>query len=167
MRQRDLRGARLLYRSMLSSLLRSFALVLALGATASAQIATGVVSGRVRLAPDTTSSLAVNLVERPATAARVSIVGSGLGAIVDADGHFAIPGVPAGARTLRIRLIGFRTIDRIVQVAAGDTLRIDETLTIDPHVLGPVSVAARSVDQELFETRPSVGTIALSATAIA
>src|SRR6185295_1843053 len=37
----------------------------------------------------------------------------------------------------------------------------------DPLVLGEVKVAARSVDQELFETRPSVGTIAMSAAAMA
>lgn len=56
--------------------------------------------------------------------AQVGIPGTATGTTTDADGRFRLEGVPAGAVTLRVQNLGYRT--REVVVAAGeDTVRIE------------------------------------------
>jgi hypothetical protein len=143
------------------SLLRILALLCVIPALAVAQAAaTGVVAGRAILRAD---SAAV----APAARAGVSIVGTALGTNADADGRFLIERVPAGAATVRVRLLGYRTADRAIHVPAGDTVRIDMVLQPDVRLLAPIRADARAEDVVNFETRPSVATIAITAAAMA
>src|SRR6185503_17291793 len=151
------------------SLLRPIVVLVVVAASLRAQGAapSGTIVGRVMLGSDSSSASGLSPRGRPGVGARVSVNGTPLGAVGGTSGRFVIAHVAAGPRTLRIRAIGYRTVERAVDVPAGDTARVDVTLEPDPLVLGEVKVAARSVDQELFETRPSVGTIAMSAAAMA
>ena len=62
--------------------------------------ATGVVVGRVTTRAETGAVIATS-------GATVAIVGTALGAVSRADGRFRIDPVPAGAFTVRVRLLGF------------------------------------------------------------
>ncbi len=58
---------------------------------------------------------------QPLVATQVSIKGSNHGGLTDANGTFTIEGVPTGPATVRVESIGFKTIERSVTVAAGQT----------------------------------------------
>jgi hypothetical protein len=72
----------------------------------------------------------------------VSIVGSRLGATTGADGSFVLERVPAGTLTVRVRLLGYRAVERAIRIPAGDTVRVDITLEPEAHVLAPVRTDA-------------------------
>ena len=123
-----------------------------------AQAATGVVTGRVTTGADSAA--------RPVAGATVAILGSALGASTNADGRFVVPRVPAGAQVLRVRLLGYRTVDRPVRVAGGDTVRVDVVLPRQAQVLAPVRTEGRQGDAEAFATKPNVATTTLDAAAM-
>jgi hypothetical protein len=78
-----------------------------------AQQATGVISGSV-LADQSL---------RPLAAAQVSVVGTRLGALTDANGRFRLTGVTGDSVTLDVRLIGFQPAKAAARV--GDaTVRV-------------------------------------------
>jgi hypothetical protein len=77
-----------------------------------------------------------------------------------------IGAVPAGPATLRVRLLGYRTIDRDLVVPSGDTVRVEVTLTPEAAVLGAVRTEARPVDRDIFESRPNVGVVSVTARAM-
>ncbi|MEO9034900.1 MAG: carboxypeptidase regulatory-like domain-containing protein [Gemmatimonadaceae bacterium] len=114
---------------------------------------TGVVAGRVIDA----------VTAEPRAGTSVSVVGSSLGAIVGADGRFTIAGVAFGDRTVRARLFGFKTVEQRVVVRAGDTTRVDFKLETEAALLGAVKTQARPVDRDLFDNRPGVGTVQMTA----
>lgn len=95
----------------------------------------------------------------------VAVVGTTRGAIADADGRFAIPGVPAGSATVRARLIGYKTVERTIVVSPTDTTRVDFMLEPEATVLNAVRTEARPVERDVFESRPSVGTVQVTARA--
>jgi hypothetical protein len=99
--------------------------------------------------------------------ATVSIVGTTLGVTTGADGRFTLDRVPPGAVTVRVRLLGYRTVDRAVRVRAGDTVRVDVVLQTDAQLLSGVRTDARRADAELFLTRPNIATITMNAAAMA
>jgi len=115
----------------------------------------GVIAGRV---VDATTS-------EPRASAGVALVGTSSGAIADAGGHFIIPSVPAGEATLRARLLGYKTLERTVSVRAGDTTRVELRLEPEATVLGAVQTRARPVERDVYESRPSVGTVQITARA--
>lgn len=121
---------------------------------------TGVVAGRVTTRADSVASA-------PAQGAAVVLVGTPLGAVAGTDGRFMITGVPAGPRTLRVRLPGHRMAERPIVVRDGDTVRVDVVLQPDAQLLSPIRTDVRRIDAEMFVSKPNVGTIALTATAMA
>lgn len=127
-----------------------------------AQAATGTITGRVSLARDSLGGMG-----GAAVAATVAIMGGTSAARTDADGRFALERVPAGTARVRVRLLGFRVLERDVVVPAGDTAHLDLVLLPEPRVLDPVRADARSPDAVQFETRPSVATVAITARAMA
>jgi len=120
-----------------------------------AQTPTGIVAGRVL---DSATA-------EPRVGAAVAIVGTNRGAIADSTGAFVIGGVPVGSVTLRARLIGYHVIDRAIVVRAGDTTRVEFRLTPEVTVLGAVKTEAHTIERDAFETRPSVGTVQITARA--
>ncbi len=101
----------------------------------------------------------------PRAGAAVAIVGTSRGAIADASGKFIISAVTAGNVTLRARLLGYRGVERVVTVRDGDTTRIDFRLEPEATVLGAVRTEARPTERDAFESRPSVGTVQITARA--
>lgn len=119
--------------------------------------------------PATTGVLAGRVLDAATNEARpgaaVSIVGTSRGVIADDRGQYVIPAIPAGAITIRARLLGYRPAERAVVVRAGDTTRVDLVLQAEATVLGTVRTEARPVERELFESKPSVGTVQITARA--
>lgn len=115
----------------------------------------GVVAGRV--------IDAVRSEPRPGVS--VSVVGTTQGAITAGDGRFSIAGVAPGDRTIRARLLGYATLEQAVVVRAGDTTRVELRLQQEAQVLSAVRSEARPVDRELFESKPAVGTVQITARA--
>ena len=92
-----------------------------------AQQATGTVRGRV-----------VDEAQQPL--ARVAVAVAGRGAITNADGRFFITGVPAGADTLRARMLGYAPVVREVTVVAGYPVVVDFAMTAQAVTLSEVVV---------------------------
>jgi hypothetical protein len=140
---------------------RGLLALLLLPASLAAQ-ATGVVTGRV-----TTGGAGADSVVRPVRGATVSIAGTALVATAGADGRWTIGRVPAGQRTVRVRLLGYRTAERTVTVVGGDTVRVAVALDRQAQVLAPVRTEGRPTDAEAFGALPNVGTVTLEAAQIA
>lgn len=66
--------------------------------------------------------------QRPIADVQILVVGTGSGALSNANGEFVILNVPAGAQTVRIRRIGFVPAERAVTVAAGAPVQLDVSL---------------------------------------
>jgi len=122
--------------------------------------ATGVVTGRVVFRADTGAAA-------PAAGAAVTIAGTTLGTIASSDGHYRLERVPAGASTLRVRLLGYRVVNHAVRIRGGDTVRVDVTLQPEAQVLTTVRTAALPTDVETFVTRPNVATVDMGASTMA
>jgi TonB-linked SusC/RagA family outer membrane protein len=82
---------------------------------ATAAVGTAIITGRV---VDSAST-------RPMVAAQVSIAGTRLGAMTAENGRFTITGVPAGSLSLRVILIGYAPVSRIITVGEGATVTAD------------------------------------------
>lgn len=52
-----------------------------------------------------------------------------VGAVTNIEGAYSIPDVPAGTYTIEARFVGFRTATREIDVASGETVTVDFTLT--------------------------------------
>jgi hypothetical protein len=121
---------------------------------------TGVVAGRVVARVDTTAVLA-------ARGATISIVGTALVTTTDANGGFLIDRVTPGSAIVRVRLLGYRMVDRAIDVRGGDTVRLDIVLVPEAQLLTPVRVDARATDLETFVSKPNVATVTIDAAAMA
>ena len=140
---------------------RSFPLVLVPALLAAQGSATGSVAGRITVRADSGAGAA------PAPGALISVVGTPHGSSAGADGRYQSERVPAGAITVRVRRLGYATTERQVRVRAGDTTRLDVALVPGAQLLATVRTDARSADLERFLARPNVGTVTMSAAAMA
>ena len=66
--------------------------------------------------------------QRPIADVQVLVVGTGSGALTNANGEFTIVNAPVGERTLRVRRIGFVPLERTVTVTSGETTRLELSL---------------------------------------
>ena len=155
------------------AIVRSAVLVLSLGLSARvlAQApagATGTVAGRVVARADSTASVVRPAVGTPVFGATVVLVGSvGRTATSDSAGGFVISDVPAGPVTLRIRRLGYRTLDRRVVVPPNDTVRVEITVESEAQQLSPVHTLATQTEVESFTAKPNVATIVMPARLLA
>ncbi len=76
--------------------------------------------------------------------AAISVEGTLVRATSDAGGRYRLAGVPAGAHTLRVTLLGYRPLSRGVTVAPGQALQIDWVLARAPFLLPPIDVVVGS-----------------------
>ncbi len=86
--------------------------------------------------------------QRPLVGVQVSLASTGLGALTQPDGRYAILNVPPGSYNMRLDRIGFRTATRAIQVGAGQTVVADfelatEVLGLDEIVVTGTAGAAR------------------------
>jgi TonB-linked SusC/RagA family outer membrane protein len=109
---------------------------------------------------------------RPLANVQVSVVGTRLGALTNAEGRFTIAGVPDGPQTVRALLIGYAPLTRAVTVAPGQPVTADFTLSATATTLSAVvtvgygtqrrqdvtgAVASVSVDDVPVSVTPNVG----------
>jgi iron complex outermembrane receptor protein len=76
--------------------------------------------------------------------AAISLGGTTLRATSGPDGAYEIRGAPGGTRTLRARLIGYRSATEEVNVVGGDALTQDFTLVRSAVQLAPIDVVVGS-----------------------
>jgi TonB-dependent SusC/RagA subfamily outer membrane receptor len=89
-------------------------LALAAGPLAAQPPARGTIRGRIENAGTGT----------PVGSAQVQVANTTLGTQSGGDGTFTIAGVPTGSQTLRVRLIGYAPVDRVVTVTEGQTAEV-------------------------------------------
>lgn len=70
----------------------------------------------------------------PLPGAQVQVVGTQLGGITNADGGFMVLNVPAGDRTVRVTLIGYRRVEETLTVPAGGTATVE--ISMNPTAIG-------------------------------
>ncbi len=80
--------------------------------------------------------------QRPLASAQVFIVGTQRGALTNADGRFVIPQVPAGARTVKVTVLGYSEGTRAVTVTAGASVTANFALAQSAVELNAVVVNA-------------------------
>ena len=114
------------------------------------------------------SSLVASSTRRRRAAGRrgVAIVGTTRGALADADGRFVISGRPGRRTTIRARLLGYKPRSTGRSSCAPATRRASSLrLETEAPVLGAVRTEARPVERDAFDSRPSVGTVQITARA--
>src|SRR5260221_3760975 len=83
-----------------------------------------------RGAAGTISGTIVDAASRvPVAAAQVTIIGTTLGAMSDAQGRYRLIGVPVGTAVVRVRRIGYGSGDRSVTLTDGAAAPLDLPLT--------------------------------------
>jgi len=87
---------------------------------------TGTIVGRVT---DTRSGV-------PVTTAQVTVTGTSLGAVVDAEGRFRIANVPPGTYEVRARSIGYQPATATVTATADASRQIPSEVRMDPRRSG-------------------------------
>lgn len=96
----------------------------------------------------------------PLSGARVTIVGSGIGATSDERGHFALTGLPGGTQTLETRAVGYLPDRRVIDLIAGRSPVVNVTLPTLKSVLDTIHITAQriySADSRGFERRRRMG----------
>ncbi|TVR55421.1 MAG: SusC/RagA family TonB-linked outer membrane protein [Gemmatimonadales bacterium] len=126
------------------------ALLLALAPPASAQ-QTGTVQGSVVDA----QSL------RPLAGAQVTIPGTNLGGLTNAQGRFTVSAVPAGEVTVRVQSLGFTTGEQTVTVTAGGTASMEFQLRVSALALD--EIVATGVGQATARRQLSTSVAVLGA----
>ncbi|HKW10019.1 MAG TPA: carboxypeptidase regulatory-like domain-containing protein, partial [Gemmatimonadaceae bacterium] len=116
-----------------------FAIPIALSAQAPA---TGTIAGRV-----------TSRVDSAAVAGAAVSVGSRQ-TLTDATGRFVLSAVPAGGSIVRVRRLGYRTLEREVVVVPNDTVRLDLALEAEAQPLAPVRTDVARTEVESFTARP-------------
>ena len=120
--------------------LRSLAVLsglLGLATAASAQ-SSATVSGRVT---DVGS-------KAPLVGARVAVIGTSLVTATNADGRYRIAGVPAGAQTVRVYLIGYKAGSRAMSPTAGGSETLDFEMSITAFSLDEFVVTTTGEESE-------------------
>ena len=121
--------------------------------TAMAQGTTAIIEGRIT---DATST-------RPLENVQVTIDGTTLGAMTNAQGTYRITGVPVPAGsatvTLRVRAIGYTRETRIVPVSAGQTAKRDVAVTVSAVQLNQVVVTGSGQKTEVKRLGNTVAVI--------
>src|SRR2546427_2391659 len=84
--------------------------------------------------------------------AQITLDQGGKGAVSGADGSYLIDAVSAGAHTVRVRLIGYRSQTASVTVSGGQRATHDFTLATDPLNLEAVVVTGTETPRTKLET---------------
>ena len=87
--------------------------------------------------------------------ANVLVVGTQLGAATNPNGRFEIDGVPTGEQTVRVSFTGYETLEKSVDVSAGETVQLDFALTSGAVALEEVTVSAYGVEEDMQVTGAS------------
>ena len=95
----------------------------------------------------------------PVPNAQVMVVGTAVGAAVDANGNFRLTGVPGGARQLRARSIGYDPVTMPFNVASGATTTVNLSMSQSATALDAVVVTGAVGDTRRRAIGNSVTTV--------
>ncbi|HET9985898.1 MAG TPA: TonB-dependent receptor [Longimicrobiales bacterium] len=118
---------------------------MALALTAAWRPPTGTIAGTVRSAET----------GEPLSNVSVVVVGTGRGALTDAEGRFEIRGVPTGARTVEASRIGYGDVRASVTVVEGAAATVELTLTPTPVPIENLTVTTASRRTEKITEAPA------------
>ena len=91
---------------------------------------------------------------------QISLPEFGTGGITDAEGHYRIAGIPAGTRTVEIRLIGYHTERREVVITDAVTTYLDMVLAQEAIALeGVVAIGTRARPRTVTESMVPIDAI--------
>jgi TonB-dependent starch-binding outer membrane protein SusC len=121
----------------------------ALPLTLAAQTQTGTIRGRV-----TDASAG-----RGVSDAQVTVTGTRIGSVTNAEGEYTLSVVPAGARTVTVRRIGYQPATQNVSVAAGSTVTQDFALNVSAVNLSEVVVTGAGTPTEKRKVGTSVASV--------
>ncbi|MEX0720468.1 MAG: TonB-dependent receptor [Balneolaceae bacterium] len=80
--------------------------------------------------------------------ASVMVKGSSLGSATNADGEYVIRRVPAGPQILTISYLGYQTVEREVEVIAGETIEVNVALAPQALEGQDVTISAQAAGQK-------------------
>jgi TonB-linked SusC/RagA family outer membrane protein len=83
----------------------------------------------------------------PVATAQVQVVGTTIGSLTNADGRFTLVNVPAGARVLRVQMMGYSATDQNVTVVAGGSVNVRFELKEAAIALPSVVVTALGIQR--------------------
>ncbi len=86
--------------------------------------------------------------------AEVYLKDENIGALTDRNGYYVLSSIPAGAHTVVVSLIGYRPVERIVLIRAGESVRFDARLKSEPIPMKGITVTA---ERERFKKEVDVG----------
>ena len=98
----------------------------------------------------------------PITTAQVTITGTSLGAVVDADGRFRLVGVPPGPHEVRARSIGYQLISANFSVAADGSADVNLSMVGSVTNLDAVLVTGAVGDTRRRAIGNAVSTVSVS-----
>ncbi|MGH7577910.1 MAG: carboxypeptidase-like regulatory domain-containing protein [Longimicrobiales bacterium] len=104
------------------------------GSTAQESRQTGTMAGRVIEAGTS----------QPLGGAQVSVAGTSVGAVANAEGRFTLTNAPAGGVTVQVRLLGYAAGERTAAVRDGETATLDFELTPEAIALSAKVTAGPS-----------------------
>lgn len=97
--------------------------------------------------------------QRPLQGVQVSLPGTNLGTITNAQGRFMIPNVPTGPREVRVSLIGYQAAPQTVNVGAGEVVTVNFALNQSAVALDELIVTATGETQRRREVGNAVSNI--------
>src|SRR5882762_10201776 len=100
--------------------------------------------------------------ERPLAGAEIAIDGSNQPTRSAANGRFVMADVSQGLQRIHVRLLGYRPVDMLVTITAGQTRALDILLVRMPVALDTIAVTGRptlgvGAGLEAFEERRRLG----------
>lgn len=113
---------------------------------------TGTLSGRVTDARN----------GAPVTTAQITITGTSLGAVVDAEGRFRVVGVPPGRHEVRARSIGYQPAIAAFSVAADGSADVNLSMNVSVTNLDAVLVTGAVGDTRRRAIGNAVSTVSVS-----
>lgn len=87
---------------------------------------------------------------QPLAGAQVSVAGTSIGVVANAEGRFTLVNVPAGAATVQVRLLGYAVGEQTATVRDGETATLDFELTPEAIALDEVVVTALGIEREAY-----------------
>lgn len=103
-----------------------------------------------------------SVTQEPLAGAQVSIDGTALGALTNAQGQYVIPGVPAGEVVVRATFIGYSTVSEPATVTADGTTTVDFELRQSALELDQIVVTGAGVATERRKLGNTIATVDMS-----
>lgn len=147
-------------RVLATSLTASMALLAVQAQKAGAQVRTGVkeraAQERTRQVDPVTQQAVIDGVVtdtllQPIVSAEITVLGTSARVVTGANGRFRMIQVPAGQYLLVVRRIGYSPTSGVIDVPAGDTLRLSYTLNRSVIALDTIRTRERRVTMRMLE----------------